>query len=46
MIRDRGKADAPLFGWEDYLRRFSMLHKLEEIAEIEAALEMKEADNT
>ena len=47
LIRDRGKADALLFGWEDYLRRFSTLHTPEEIAEIEAAcLEMKEADNT
>jgi len=26
LIRDRGKADALLFGWEDYLRRFSTLH--------------------
>lgn len=24
LIRDKGKADALLFGWEDYLRRFSM----------------------
>lgn len=37
LIRDRRKADALLFGWEDYLRRFSMLHTPEEIAEIEAA---------
>lgn len=44
MIRDRGKADALLFGWGDYLRRFSTLHTPEEIAEIEAAcLEMEGA---
>lgn len=47
LIRDRGKADALLFGWEDYLRRFSTLHTPEEIAEIEAAcLEMKSTENT
>ena len=47
LIRDRGKADALLFGWEDYLRRFSTLHTPEEIAEIEAAcLKMKSTENT
>lgn len=46
MILNAGKADSLLFGWEDYLRRFSKLHMPEEFAEIEAArLEMKEADN-
>lgn len=47
LILNAGKADALLFGWEDYWRRFSTLHTPEELAEIEAAcLEMKEADNT
>lgn len=45
LIRDRGKADALLFGWEDYLRRFSTLHTPEEITKIEAAcLEIKETE--
>lgn len=47
LILNAGKADALLFGWEDYWRRFSTLHTPEELVEIEAAcLEMKEADNT
>ena len=47
LIRDGGKADALLFGWEDYWRRFSTLHTPEEIAEIEAAcLKMKSTENT
>jgi PHD/YefM family antitoxin component YafN of YafNO toxin-antitoxin module len=47
LILNAGKADALLFSWEDYWRRFSTLHTPEELAEIEAAcLEMKEADNT
>lgn len=37
LIRNEGRADLLLFGWEDYLRRFSTLHTLEEIKEIEAA---------
>lgn len=37
LIRNGGKADALLFSWEDYWRRFSTLHTPEEIAEIEAA---------
>lgn len=45
LIQDGGKADALLFGWEDYWRRFSTLHTPEEFAEIEAAcLKMKEAE--
>lgn len=47
LIRNAGKADSLLFGWEDYLRRFSMLHTPEEIAEIEAScLKMKKAEET
>lgn len=37
LIRSAGNADLLLFGWEDYLRRFSMFHTPEEIKEIEAA---------
>lgn len=45
LIRNDGKPDMLLFGWGDYLRRFSTLHTPEEIREIEAAcLEMKEAE--
>ena len=42
LIRNGGKADALLFSWEDYWRRFPALHTPEELAEIEAAcLELK-----
>ena len=45
LIRSAGKTDLLLFGWEDYLNRFSTLYTLEEIAEIEAAcLEIKETE--
>lgn len=45
LIRSKGKDDLLLFGWEDYLRRFSSLHTPEEIEEIETAcLEMKETE--
>lgn len=37
LIRNGGKADALLFSWEDYWRRFPTLHTPEELAEIEAA---------
>ena len=45
LIRSAGKTDLLLFGWEDYLNRFSTLYTLEEITEIEAAcLEIKETE--
>ncbi len=45
LIRNAGKADLLLFGWEDYLSRFPTLYTPEEIAEIEAAcLEIKETE--
>ena len=45
LIRDGEKADALLFGWGDYWRRFSTLHTPEEIAEIKVAcLKMKETE--